>query len=56
MSTTPHTDTQVPDRTTDTPSPGTPSFALSNAQRTFDPFNREECPRMFADKWTAENV
>ncbi len=29
------------------------SFALTHAQRTFDPFNTEDCPQLFADKWTA---
>ena len=54
MSTTPHMDTRAPNRTTEPPTPGTPSFALANAQRTFDPFNTADCPKMFADKWTTD--
>lgn len=29
------------------------SFVIRNAPRTFDPFNTNPCPRMFADKWMA---
>jgi len=31
------------------------SFALENAQRTFDPLNTQPCPEMFSGKWTAES-
>ena len=54
MSSTPHMTTPAPTRTTDTPTTTPPSFALANAQRTFDPFNTEDCPQMFADKWAAD--
>lgn len=28
-------------------------FLTENAPRTFDPFNTNPCPEMFADKWQA---
>lgn len=33
--------------------PGTDSFALRFAKRSFEPFNTNPCPKMFADKWRA---
>jgi hypothetical protein len=53
MSSTPQMNTRPPNRT-ETGTTRPTSFALANAQRTFDPFNTEDCPQMFADKWTAE--
>lgn len=37
-----------------TPLPEPDSFALRFAKRSFEPYNTNPTPRMFADKWTAD--
>ena len=45
MSTHPPTNAADPEFST------TRQFQTQNAPRTFDPFNTNPCPEMFADKW-----
>lgn len=46
MSTTPTQSTTGPEF------PTTPEqFTIENAPRTFDPFNTNDCPGMFEDRW-----
>lgn len=42
--------------TTPTPSQESESFALRVAKRSFEPFNTNPCPQMFADKWRASRT
>ena len=46
MSTTPTQSTTGPEFTTTTE-----LFTTANAPRTFDPFNTNDCPGMFNDRW-----
>jgi hypothetical protein len=48
MSTRPHTTADPEPRPT---AETAESFTVSNAPRTFDPFNTSDCPAHFGDRW-----